>query len=77
MEKMATLSEEAVVNIMPCCNDEFEMTLEENCGEQMVPSIFLSFLEDEVKQIKSLFQAGNYNNNLLVLKKYLGHFCGL
>ena len=68
MEKMATLSEEAVDNIMACCHDEFEMSLKENCGELMVPFTFLSFLEDKVKEIKSLFQAGNYNNNLFDLK---------
>ena len=44
------------------------MSLEENCCEQMVPSTFLSYLEDEVKEIKSLFWAGNYSNNLTDLK---------
>ena len=68
MEKMAALSEETVDNIT-CCDDEFEMSLEENCGEQMVPSTFLSYWEDEVKEIKSLFSAGNYNNNLVNLNK--------
>ena len=43
----------------------------------MVPSTFLSYLEDEVKEIKSLFQAGNYNNNLFKLNKYLDQFHGL
>ena len=52
MERMATLSEEAADNIMPYCYNEFEMSLEENCVESMVPSTFLSYLEDEVKEIK-------------------------
>ena len=55
---------------MTCCNDEFEMSLEENCGEQMVLSTFLSYLEGQVKENKSLFQAGNYNNNLFDLKSF-------
>ena len=33
IEKMARLSEEAVDNIMPFSDDEFEMRLEESCGE--------------------------------------------
>ena len=77
MEKTATLSEEVADHIMPYCDDEFEMSLEENSGEQMVPATFLSYLEEELKVFKSLFQAGNYNNNLFDLKKYLEHFCGL
>ena len=33
IEKTVTLSEEAADNIMLYCDDEFEMSLEENCGE--------------------------------------------
>ena len=33
IEKTARLSEEAADNIMPFSNGEFEISLEENCGE--------------------------------------------
>ena len=77
MEATAALSEAAAEHIMPYHDVEFEMNLEENSGEQMVPTTVLSYLEEEIKEIMSLFQAGNYNDNLFDLKKYLEQFCGL
>ena len=75
--KMVALCEEAVGHIMPYCNDEVEMILEDNNGEQRVPATVLHHLEKELKVIESLFQAGNYNNNIFDSKKYLEHFHGL
>ena len=57
MEEMTRLIEEGADNIMPFSDGKFEMGLEENYGEQMVPSTFMSYLEDEVKEIKCLFWA--------------------
>ena len=77
METMAELSEAAAEHVMPYHDDEFDMSLEENSDEQMVPATFFSYLEEEFKEIKSLFQAGTYNNNLFDLEKYLKQFHGL
>ena len=41
MEATAALSEAAAEHIMPCHDDEFEMSLEENSGEWMVSATFL------------------------------------
>ena len=71
MEEMTRLIEEGADNIMPFSDGKFEMGLEENYGEQMVPSTFMSYLEDEVKEIKCLFWAVYCNNNLFDLKSTL------
>ena len=74
---MVALCEEAADHIMPYCNDEVKMTLEEPSGGWMVNPPVLSYLEEELKNNKLLFWAGNYSNNLFDLKKYLEHFHGL
>ena len=74
MEKVVVLHEETVAHIIPYCNDEVERTLETEVNGWSL-QLFLSYLEEELKEIiKSLLQAGNYNNNLFDLKKYLEHF---
>ena len=77
MKAMTALSEAAAEHIMPHHDVEFEMSLEGISGEQMVSTTFLSHLEEKIKEIKSLFQTGEYNNNLFDVKRCLEQFHGL